>query len=325
MTLRWVRLKSALADLAKSALSLYWDLLKTMVPVMIVVQIGVTFGLIDQLAQVFEPLMSLVGLPASTGLVWATGILVNNYGAAAALMGILPTTELTVAQLTVLLSMVLIAHALPLEQAISRKAGISFVFSSTLRFGGALVYGAILNAIYTWGEWLQHPATIAWLPQDGGQLPTWDTWALNSAVSLFWLFWIILALVTLLKVFEILKITDLLARLLSPLLGMMGISPAATSITMVGTLLGLSFGGGLIIKEARAGNLSPRDIVLSLSFMALCHSLIEDPLFMMALGGDVTGVLIGRFVFAVVVMVALSRMILALPDAPFRRLLYRGA
>jgi len=35
--------------------------------------------------------------------------------------------------------------------------------------------------------------------------------------------------------------------------------------------------------------------------------------------------LIGRFIFAVVLMVVLSRLILALPDAPFRRLLYRGA
>lgn len=319
------RIKPALFDLAKGAASLYWDLLKTMIPVMVVVQVGVSYGLIDQLAVLFEPLMSLVDLPAATGIVWATGILVNNYGAAAALVGILPYTDLTVAQLTVLLSMVLIAHALPLEQAISRKAGISFTFSTTLRFGGGLAYGAILNAIYSWGNWLQEPATIAWLPADGGQDVSWDAWAVNSAVSLFWLFWIILGLVTLLKIFEILKITDLLARLLSPLLGLMGISRAATSITMVGALLGLSFGGGLIIKEARAGNLAPRDIVLSLSFMALCHSLIEDPLFMMALGGDVTGVLIGRFIFAVVVMVVLSRLILALPDAPFRRLLYRGA
>ena len=144
-------------------------------------------------------------------------------------------------------------------------------------------------------------------------------------LSLFWLFWIILGLVILLKVFEVLKITDLLARLLGPILGLMGISRAATSITMVGVLLGLSFGGGLIIKEARAGNLSPRDIVLSLSFMALCHSLIEDPLFMMALGGDYTGVLIGRFIFAVVVMIVLSRLINLLPDKHFKRLLYRPA
>ena len=315
--------------IGKDALSLYWELLKTMVPVMIVVQVGITYGLIDRLAQAFEPVMSMVGLPAATGLVWATGILVNNYGAAAALVGILPTTDLSVAQVTVLLSMVLIAHALPLEQAISRKAGISFIFSTSLRLVCGFLYGWILNAVYSWGDWLQAPASIAWLPTDSGPAQSgwgaWIAWAEHSAVSLFWLFWIILGLVTLLKVFEVLKITDLLARLLSPVLGLMGISKQATSITMVGALLGLSFGGGLIIKEARAGNLGPRDIVLSLTFMALCHSLIEDPLFMMALGGDVTGVLIGRFIFAVVVMMVLSRLILALPDPHFRRLLYRGA
>jgi len=296
-----------------------------MVPVMIVIQVGVTFGLIDQLAQIFEPIMSLVGLPAATGLVWASGILVNNYAAAAALVGILPYTDLTTAQVTVLLSIVLIAHALPLEQAIARKAGISFLFSTTLRFVGALAYGWILNAAYTWADWLQQPASISWLPGDGAAHPGWAQWTANSAISLFWLFWIILGLVTLLKLFEILKITDLLARLLGPVLGLMGISKAATSITMVGTLLGLSFGGGLIIKEARAGNLSPRDIVLSLSFMSLCHSLIEDPLFMIALGGDVSGVLIGRFIFAVAVMMVLSRLITALPATHFRRMLYRPA
>jgi len=317
-------LKSALA-LTKDAASLYGELLKAMVPVMIAVRIGIEFGLIDQLAVVFEPVMALVGLPASAGIVFATGMLVNNYGAGAALVGILPFTELTVAQVTVLLSMVLIAHALPVEQTISRKAGISFVFSSLLRFLGALLYGLILNAVYSWGDWLQTPVSIAWLPGDNGADTGWMDWATNSAVSLFWLFWVILGLVILLKIFEALKITDLLARLLSPVLGLMGISKSATPITMVGVLLGLAYGGGLIIKEARAGTLSPRDIVLSLCFMALCHSLIEDTLFMIALGGDVTGVLIGRFIFAVVVMIGLSRLILALPDPHFHKFLYRPA
>lgn len=317
------RTLNAARSITKSALKLYWELLLAMVPVMILVRIGVEYGLIDYLAIAFEPLMNLIGLPASTGLVLATGMLVNNYGAAAALVGIMPYTDLSVAQLTVLLSMVLIAHALPIEQVISRKAGLSFKFSIVLRFGGGLLYGWILNAIYSWGNWLQEPATIAWLPADSADAG-WGEWAINSAVSLFWLFWVILGLVTLLKVFEVLKITDLLARVLSPLLSLMGISKAATSITMVGVLLGLAFGGGLIIKEAREGNLSPRDIVLSLCFMALCHSLIEDPLFMIALGGDVSGVLIGRFIFAVIVMIGLSRLILALPERTFNHLLYRG-
>ena len=281
-------------SLIRDAGSMYWDLLKAMVPVMIVVRVGVEFGLIDVVAQGFAPLMELLGLPAATGLVWAAGMLVNTYAAAAVLIGVFPGLDLTVAQVTVLLSMLLFAHALPVEQTISRRAGISFIFSTALRIGGALLYGAILNGIYTWGGWLQQPATLSWLPTSGDVNAPWAEWAQNAVTSLFWLFWLILALVVVLKVLDVLRVTALLQRLLTPVLRLMGISEQAASLTMVGALLGLSFGGGLIIKEARKGHLAPRDIVLSLSFMALCHSLIEDTLFMMALGGDIGGLLVDR-------------------------------
>lgn len=311
--------------LVRDAAGMYWDLLKAMVPVMILVRIGIEYGLIDIVAQGFEPLMELVGLPAATGLVWAAGILVNTYASAAVLLGVFPGLELTVAQVTVLLSMVLIAHALPVEQIISRRAGVSFVFSSGLRFGGALLYGFILNATYQWGDWLQQPAELSWLAGGSQVDAPWAEWAVSSLSSLFWLFWVILALVTALKLLDILKITAFLQRLLTPILRLMGISNKAASLTMVGALLGLSFGGGLIIKEARAGHLAPRDIVLSLCFMALSHSLIEDTLFMLALGGDLSGLLVGRFVFAVVVTAALARVVHAMNDAQFHRLLFRRA
>lgn len=311
--------------LVRSAGEMYWDLLKAMVPVMILVRVGIEFGLIDIVAQGFAPLMELVGLPAATGLVWAAGILVNTYAAAAVLIGVFPGLELTVAQVTVLLSMLLFAHALPVEQSISRRAGISFIFSTALRLAGALLYGAILNGVYTWGNWLQQPAKLGWLPPSSDIDAPWADWALSSLTSLFWLFWLILALVLVLKLLDVLHITALLQRALTPILRLMGISEQAASLTMVGALLGLSFGGGLIIKEARAGHLSPRDIVLSLSFMGLCHSLIEDTLFMVALGGDISGLLVGRFVFAVAVTAILARIVHAMGDAPFQRFLYRRA
>ena len=314
-----------LKSLIQDALLLYWELLKAMVPVLILVRVAVEFGALDILAQLFTPFMEALGLPGATGLVFATGVLVNNYGAAAALVGVLPYTDMSVAQLTAVLSMVLVAHALPLEQAISRKAGLSFKFGVILRFCMAMVYGWILTTVYNWGDWLQEPASIAWLPGEGAGEETWSEWVFNSMISLAWLFGIILALVSFLKVLEALKITDLLARLLAPVLTVMGIGKDATAITMIGVLLGLSFGGGLIIKEARAGHLKPRDIVLSLCFMALCHSLIEDTLFMIALGGDVTGVLIGRIVFSVMVMILISRVVLNMSDETFRRWLYRPA
>ncbi len=105
----------------------------------------------------------------------------------------------------------------------------------------------------------------------------------------------------------------------------MGISKAATPITMVGVLLGLSYGGGLIIKEAQEGKMSSRDVVLSLSFMGICHGLIEDPLVMMAFGAHWSGALVGRFVFCVAAMALIGRLVQMMPEDAFNRFLYRPA
>jgi len=68
-------------------------------------------------------------------------------------------------------------------------------------------------------------------------------------------------------------------------LAIYGISEKATSMTATGALLGISYGGALIIQEVRSGNLTDKDIFLSASFMYLCHGLIEDTLFVMTFGG----------------------------------------
>ncbi|MGB0467100.1 MAG: hypothetical protein ACPGF7_06120 [Pontibacterium sp.] len=134
--------------------------------------------------------------------------------------------------------------------------------------------------------------------------------------SLFWVFVIILILLAVLKVFDLLKITDLVSRALTPILRVMGIEGRATTLTMC-----LTYGGALIIKEARAGHIAKKDIFLSLCFMGLCHSLLEDTLFVMALGADISGVLLGRFIFSVAVVAILAAMIKKLPTSTFEKTL----
>ncbi|WP_142850761.1 hypothetical protein [Telmatospirillum sp. J64-1] len=313
-----------LTGIFRDTLSLYWTLVKIMVPVMIVVKVAVSLGLVSVLAVVFEPLMLMVGLPAEYGLVWATACLVNIYGGAAALLGVLPEVPLTVAQATVLGSMILAAHSLPIEQRVCQKAGASIVFTTALRFAAAIVYGALLNLFYSSFDLLQQPVQIAWLPStpaDAG----WVEWGINSLISLGTIFFIILALITLLRLFDLLGVTRLLSKALAPLLRLMGIGSAATSLTLAGVLLGLSYGGALIIREAQAGHMNSRDIFLSVSFMAICHSLIEDTLFIMALGGHWSGILIGRVVFSILVMILLARIVHAMPDDMLHRWFVRPA
>jgi hypothetical protein len=308
----------------RESLGLYWTLFKIMVPVMIVVKIAVELGVVSILSTAFEPFMALVGLPAEMGLVWATACLVNIYGGSAALLGVLPDAPLTVAQMTVICSMMLAAHGLPIEQRVCQKAGASLLVTTLMRLVAGLAYGALLTAVYNGFDLFQQPVEAALLPapaSEPGLLP----WVMSSVQSLVTIFFIILGLIFLLRLMDVIGLTAWLTKALSPLLRLMGIGPEATPLTMVGVLLGLSYGGGLIIRDSRAGTLPMRDTFLAIAFLAICHSMIEDTLFMMALGAHWSGVLVGRFVFSIIVMALLAPLVRALPEPLFRRWLFPGA
>lgn len=309
--------------LLRDTILLYWELLKVMVPVMLLVRIAVEFGVIEIVGKAITPVMQWVDLPGEMGFVWVTAMIVNIYAGAAALLTLLPEHPMTIAQATVLGSMILIAHSLPIEQRVAQKAGAGMLFTLGLRLAGALAYGMLLTAIYAGFPAFQQPAEVVFLPVSPPALE-WLPWVLNSVKTLVSIFWIILALLFVLNLLDLLKITPIISKTLSPFLRLMGIGEKATSMTMAGTLLGLSYGGALIIQEARSGNLPEKDIFLSLCFMCLCHSLIEDTLFVMAFGGHYSGLLIGRFFFSLLVMMGLARLVHSLPELTFRRYLFNA-
>ena len=316
------KLLSGTKKLLKDTVSLYWELLKVMVPVMILVRVAVSLGAIELIGKAISPVMSWVGLPGEMGFVWVTAMIVNIYAGAAALLTILPEYPLTVAQATTLGAMILIAHSLPVEQRIAQKSGAGFIFTLMLRLVSALVYGIILSTIYAGFSEFQQPAKVVFLEV----LPPsqdWLSWAYSSAKSLWSIFWIIFVLLLGLRLLDIFRITPLLAKALSPFLRLMGIGEKATSMTVTGALLGISYGGALIIQEARTGKLTEKDIFLSLSFMCLCHGLIEDTLFVMTFGGHYSGLLVGRFLFSLVVIMLLAQVINRLPRLTFYRYLFR--
>lgn len=314
---------SFIQQLTRQSLTLYWTLLKIMVPVMVLVRIAVEFGLIDLMGDIFSPIMAVVGLPAATGIVFATTCLVGIYGGMAALLGLLPSLDLSTADLTILACMMLAAHNLPIELRVAQKAGVSLTLTLLLRLGFAILHGAVLNLGYQALGWLQEPGTV--MIAVGASSHDWAGWAIESATSLVMIFPVIVGLLAVLRLMDRIGLTALLTRLLQPVLGLMGMSPVAGPLTMVGGLLGLTYGGGLIIAEARAGHLPPKDVVLSVWFMSVCHSLIEDTALLLAMGGHWSGVLVSRFLLAVLVMVVLARLLHRLPDSLFQRWVFRAS
>ncbi|MFH0911560.1 MAG: nucleoside recognition domain-containing protein [Planctomycetota bacterium] len=298
-------------------------LFKIIIPVSIATKILGEMGAIDFLGGALAPVMKVVGLPGSMGLAWATAMVTNLYGGMAVFWSLLVKEPITAAQATVVTTMFLIAHALPLELQIARKAGARFWPMAILRVGGAFACGWMLYRLYAWGGWHAERATLLWNPAGGDA--SWRGWALSELKNLGMIFLIIWALLLLLALLERLGVTKALIRLLGPVLRRLGISAAAAPLTIIGMTLGISYGGGLIIQESRSGRIDGRAVFYSLALLGLCHSLIEDTLLMRLLGGAFSGVLWGRLLFALVSVALLMRLLSPLSEETFRRYLFPGA
>lgn len=88
-------------------------------------------------------------------------------------------------------------------------------------------------------------------------------------------------------------------------------------------VMGLSYGGGLIMHEAHSGKIASKDIFSSLSLMSLSHSVFEDTLLMAVLGGHTSGLLWARIFFTLIVIAALVRIVTWLGDGFFYRRLFK--
>jgi hypothetical protein len=291
---------------------LFITVTKIMLPVMVVVQVGQEFGLVDLVGQFIAPAMALLDLPPEAGIIWATTLLTGIYGGIASLSGLAGTLDMTVGQFSALCAMMLIAHSIPVEQAIVRKAGAGFGVTSLLRIGTAAIYGGIMSWACHLSGTLADPISFEWLRGSsivaGSASAGYLGWLQATAFSLALTYVIILALVLVLDGMDKLGMTRRITRALTPVLRVSGLDPDVAPVTTVGVLLGLTYGGALIIEEAAKQNFTARTRFLALSWLSLSHSLIEDTLLVVALGADVWVVLVGRVAITLAIVAALARL-----------------
>lgn len=308
--------------IARRSSRMFMTIARIMVPVMVVVYGAQRLGLIDLVGQWIAPAMALLGLPPEAGIVWATTALTNIYGGMASLAAMSDGLHITVAQISALGAMMLFAHNIPTEQSVVRRAGASALFTGALRLIVGVLYGAAVTWVCRTWNWLQTPVSLDWLRQDSaltGGTPDALSWAWSSVQSLAMIFVIIVFLVCLLDALERLGITRLITRLLTPVLRISGLEERAAPLTTVGVLLGLAYGGALIIEATEREDYSPRTCLLALSWLSLCHALIEDTLLILTLGADVWIILVIRAAVTLVILAGVAR--LTLPGAPLARVL----
>jgi len=145
-------------------------------------------------------------------------------------------------------------------------------------------------------------------------------WGLDQLQMLMSIFIIISALIILLRILKKIGVESLLQKSLSPILKLLSITKDASSITITGITLGLSYGAGLLISEVKKGHIGKKDVLLSVSFLSLAHSLIEDTLLILLLGADVIAILWIRIVFSIFIVALLAKYISIRESVPKKHL-----
>ena len=305
-------MKQILSTIARKWFSACKLFFKIMVPVSVIIKILQELDLIRYIGEALSFLMYPLNLPGEMGLVWASAMLSNIYGGVLTFVSLPLESPLNVAQMTTLASLVLFAHTFLIEIPICVKAGCRFLPIFLIRFAGAYIFAFIVAQSCLAGSWCQTPTDAFTLPvaQDEG-LWTWIAGELKkyAVISL-----VVLALVVLLEIMDRLGITRMLERIMSPLVKLIGISPKVMPITLIGMTLGLAYGGGLIVAQSREKPLDGRDIFLSLAFLSLFHSIIEDHLLMIALGAHWFWIFILRLVFTLGLMILIKHLSNRIPS-----------
>lgn len=288
-------LKSALPKAGKTSL---W-LLKIILPVSLFVRILQYSGVLSYFAEYLNPLFKLIGLPGETAIVFLTSIFLPLYTSVA----VMTSLTITLREATILTLMCLIAHNLLVESAVQQKTGSSFWKMTIMRILAAFAVAFTLNQIMPLSDL---PFQVAVKDEVFSSIPQLLlAWLKTSFVLIFTIVSIISVLMVMQRLLEEYNLFTLISRPLTPIMRFFGLSSNCSFLWIVGNVVGLAYGGAIMIDLAESGKINREEADVMNHHLAISHSLLEDTLIFVALGIGVWWIVITRLTFAFVVVWAL--------------------
>lgn len=281
----------------RSALSSAILILKLVLPFYILADILLYFDLLRPVSFLFSPITSFLQLPAETAMAITAGILLNLYAAVAfaAPLGLTPH------EWTILGVFLGVCHSLPVENSIMKKLGISFLYSTILRLSMAF--------LTTLPLFFLPPSIFSGKSSTKGiHLELYSSFPemlFHSLAGAILLSIKIIILITL-----IIFLMDGLKR--TKFISDYGQRVQTSFSLLTGQLLGITYGAGILFKEAESGNLERKDLFFIGTFLMVCHSLLEDPLLFVLFGANYWVIVLSRLAMACIAALIFTRLFIFL-------------
>jgi len=262
-----------------------WIILKLVIPIYILADILYFYNTLSYISFLIEPFTNIIGLPPETSLAIISGIFLNLYAAVA----FAAPLDLNPQQWTILAVFLGVCHSLIVESVIMKKIGISNLYSYSLRFGIGIVLAYLVSIMPS--GWFE-----ATLSNSIFEKSTYNTIAdllINSTISAFNLSIKIILLITILIfIMDFIKTRDFIIQ------SKKNVSKGFSLV--VGIFLGITYGAGILIDEAKSGAISKADLFYIGTFLMICHAIIEDTLLFVIFGADFTMVVVIRTIGAII-------------------------
>ena len=286
-------MKKHLQQSLQSSLSSGILILKLVIPFYILADILLYFDLLRPVSVLFLPVTSVLQLPAETAMAITAGIFLNLYAAVAfaAPLG-LSSYEWTI--LGVFLG---VCHSLPVENTIMKKLGISIIYSTALRL--IMAFLTTFPLFFLPDSWFSGTGS-----GEKVQIAHYDSipdLLLHSISNAAILSIKIIALISV-----IIFLMDALQR--TRFIGRYSERVQTSFSLLAGQLLGITYGAGILFKEAKSGNLKKKDLFFIGTFLMICHSLLEDPLLFVLFGANYWVIIISRLSMACIAAFLFTRL-----------------
>ena len=272
-------------------------LLKMILPISLTVRLLDYYGILAFLAQYLTPIFQHIGLSGNTAIVFLTSMFLPLY----APIAIVTSMAITMREATILALMCLVSHNLLVETAIQKSTGSSFIKMFVMRVSMSFVIAFVLNSI------MPHEGFKAWmvttsLAKTDSIFQVLELWFFSSIKLSLLIISIITALMLVQRLLLEYKLLEPFAKSLSPLMKLFGLPKAVGFSWIVGNVVGLAYGGAIMIEEVKEGRLSTKDSDLLNHHLAINHSMVEDNLLFIVLGISAWWIILTRLVFAFIVV-----------------------